>query len=171
MKQKSRRCCVCFFLCNAYAFLERMYSSMLFAPVLPAPIARMTVAEPVTASPPANTPSRAVRPPSSASMPPFLVTVRPLVVERISGLGLVPIAMMTVSTSRTQLEPSMGTGRRRPYSSGSPSSCLTSSMPLTWPFSSPMMATGLLSRLNSMPSASACSTSSFLAGSSSRPRR
>ena len=148
-----------------------MYLSMLFAPALPAPIARMTVALPVTASPPAKTPSRAVTPPSSASMPPFFVKVRPWVVLRIRGLGLVPMAMTTVSTSKIQLLPSTGTGFLLPFSSGSPSSWRTSSMPVTWPSSPPWMATGLLSRLNSMPSASACSTSSLRAGSSSRPRR
>ena len=88
---------------------------MLLAPVLPAPMARMTVAEPVTASPPAKTPSRLVWPFSSASMPPLRVVLRFGVVERISGLGLVPMAMMTVSTSRTQLLPSTATGLRRPF--------------------------------------------------------
>ena len=66
---------------------------MLLAPVLPAPMARMTVAAPVTASPPAKTPSREVWPFSSASMPPFLVVARFLVVDLIRGLGLVPMAM------------------------------------------------------------------------------
>ena len=96
---------------------------MLFAPALPAPIASITVAAPVTASPPENTPSRAVTPPSSASMPPLRVKVRPSVVLRIRGFGLVPMAMTTVSTSRIQLLPGTGTGLRRPFSSGSPSSC------------------------------------------------
>lgn len=39
------------FLCYAYVLWR--YSSMAFAAFLPAPIARMTVAAPVTASPPA----------------------------------------------------------------------------------------------------------------------
>ena len=68
------------FLCEKNYFLLLMYLSMDLAPSLPAPIARITVAAPVTASPPAKTPSREVQPPSSASMPPFLVKSRPLVV-------------------------------------------------------------------------------------------
>ena len=41
-------------LCGAKTnYFALMYSSMLFAAVLPAPIARITVAAPVTASPPA----------------------------------------------------------------------------------------------------------------------
>ena len=43
-------------------------------------------------------------------------------VLRISGFGLVPMAMMTVSTSSTHSEPGTGTGLRRPLASGSPSS-------------------------------------------------
>ncbi len=58
---------------------------------LPAPMALMTVAAPVTASPPAYTPSRLVLPSSpSVTMQPCLLVSRPGVVERISGLGLVP---------------------------------------------------------------------------------
>lgn len=53
-----------------YLFLFWMYSSIAAAAVLPAPIARITVAAPVTASPPAYTPSRDVRPFSSAMIPP-----------------------------------------------------------------------------------------------------
>ena len=53
-----------------HLFLFWMYSSIAAAAVLPAPIARITVAAPVTASPPAYTPSRDVRPFSSAMIPP-----------------------------------------------------------------------------------------------------
>ena len=42
---------------ETHYFLDR-YSSMAAAAFLPAPMARMTVAAPVSASPPANTPSR-----------------------------------------------------------------------------------------------------------------
>jgi len=49
-------------------FLFWMYSWMPFAAALPAPMARITVAAPVTASPPANTPSRDVWPFSSSAM-------------------------------------------------------------------------------------------------------
>ena len=47
------------------------YSSMDAAATLPAPIALITVAAPVTASPPAKIPSRLVAAPSSVPMPPL----------------------------------------------------------------------------------------------------
>ena len=75
----------------AICYLLQMYSSMAFAAALPAPMALMTVAAPVTASPPAYTPSRLVLPSSpSVTMQPCLLVSKPGVVERISGLGLVP---------------------------------------------------------------------------------
>ena len=46
---------------------------MAEAPFLPAPMARMTVAAPVTASPPANTPSRVVISSSFTMRQPFLL--------------------------------------------------------------------------------------------------
>ena len=53
---------------------------MAVAALRPAPMARMTVAAPVTMSPPANTPSRLVAPVGvSATMQPWLLTSRPLV--------------------------------------------------------------------------------------------
>ena len=82
---------------------------MPLAASLPAPMAEMTVAAPVTASPPANTPSLLVMASSLMMMPPFLLTSRPSVVFLISGLGEVPIAMMTVSTSSTNSEPGIST--------------------------------------------------------------
>ena len=72
---------------------------MARAAVLPAPMAKMTVAAPVTASPPAYTFSRLVSPFSSAMMPPHFSVSSPSVVDLISGLGLVPKAMMTQSSS------------------------------------------------------------------------
>ena len=45
-----------------------MNSSIPFAAALPAPIARITVAAPVTASPPAYTPALDVAPVSSSAM-------------------------------------------------------------------------------------------------------
>ena len=61
---------------------------MPFAASFPAPIARITVAAPVTASPPANTPALEVAPVSSAATIHFLLLIsRPLVVEEISGFG------------------------------------------------------------------------------------
>ena len=44
------------------------------------------------------------------------------VVLRIMGLGLLPMATTTMSISMTYSLPFTGTGRRRPLSSGSPSS-------------------------------------------------
>ena len=52
------------------SYLELRYSSIAAAALRPAPIARITVAAPVTASPPANMPSLVVRPSASASSPP-----------------------------------------------------------------------------------------------------
>ena len=104
-------------------------------------------------------------------MQPCLSVSRPGVVERISGLGLVPRAMIMVSTSSSNSLPSLTMGRRRPEASGSPSSISTQVMPFTQPFSSPRTSTGLVSVLKMMPSSSACSTSSLRAGSSAMPRR
>ena len=147
------------------------YSSMALAAFLPAPMARITVAAPVTASPPANTPLRLVRPFSSATIQPLRFVSRPLVVDLINGLGLVPSAMMTTSQSISKLLPSFTTGLRRPLSSGSPSSISTHSIPFTHPFSSPRTRTGLVSILNSIPSCLAWCTSSTRAGSSASLRR
>ena len=83
-----------------------MYSSIAAAAVLPAPIARITVAAPVTASPPAYTPSRDVRPCSSVIMPPHFCVSRPFVVALISGFGDVPIEITTASTSEFGRKPS-----------------------------------------------------------------
>ena len=60
---------------------------MAFAALRPAPIAKITVAAPVTASPPAKTPSRDVAPISLASMQPRRLMFKLPVVEAISGLG------------------------------------------------------------------------------------
>ena len=144
---------------------------MASAAFLPAPMARMTVAAPVTASPPAKTFSRVDISFSSTMMPPFLFVSRPGVVERISGFGDVPRDMMTISTSSTNSLPSMGIGRRRPDASGSPSSILMHFMPHTRPSSPPRISVGLVSVRNSMPSSFAWCCSSSLAGISASPRR
>ena len=76
------------------------YSSIPLAPARPASMARITVAAPVTASPPAYTPSLVVLPLLSSAMIHFhLLVSRPSVVEEISGFGEVPRDMMTASTS------------------------------------------------------------------------
>ena len=143
---------------NNYLFWKA--SSMALAAVLPAPIARMTVAAPVTASPPAYTLGREVRPSSLTTMPPLRLISRPLVVDLIRGLGLVPRDMMTQSTSSSNSLPGTSTGRRRPEASGSPSSILMQRMARTLSFSSARISTGLLRVLKMTPSSSACSTSS-----------
>ena len=52
-------------------------ASMASAPFLPAPMARITVAAPVAASPPAKMPGQEVQPFSSAATQPFRVFSRP----------------------------------------------------------------------------------------------
>ena len=89
----------------------------------------------------------------------------------LMGLGEVPSAMMTASASILNSLPSMGTGRRRPEASGSPSSMRMQVMDWTWPFSSPSMEMGLVSRSKMMPSSLAWWTSSARAGSSASERR
>ena len=84
-----------------FGYLLLKYSWIPFAPCFPASIARITVAAPVTASPPANTPalgglSVAL---ASATMHFHLLVCSPSVVEEISGFGEVPRDMITVSTS------------------------------------------------------------------------
>ena len=79
---------------------------MAAAALRPAPIARMTVAAPVTMSPPAKTPGFDVAPvSSSAAMLPRFVSASPGVVCAMMGFGPVPMATMTVSTARENSEP------------------------------------------------------------------
>src|SRR5450759_4953155 len=88
---------------------------MALAARLPAPAARITVAAPVTASPPANTSDFEVSPVwASATRQPFLFVARPAVVRVSSGFGVVPIASTTFSTGNTNSLPSIGIGRARP---------------------------------------------------------
>ena len=131
--------------------LER-YSSIPFAADLPAPMARITVAAPVTASPPAKTPSRVVISDSLTMMPPRLLTSRPAVVVLMSGLGDVPRDMMTASQSMMNSEPGTSTGLLLPEASGSPNSILMHLQPFTQPFSSARISTGLVRRSKIMPS-------------------
>ena len=123
-----------------------------FAPALPAPIARITVAAPVTASPPANTNALEVCPlSSSATMHLLLFVSRPFVVEAISGFGEVPRDMITVSRSISYSDPGISTGRLLPDASGSPSSIFTTFIPFTQPFSSTRISFGLLRRSKMIP--------------------
>ena len=73
-------------------------------------------------------------------------------VVRISGLGLVPIAMTTASQSMTQLESGMGTGLQAALGVGLAQFHLLTSMPVTRSLSSPSIWTGLFRSWNSMPS-------------------
>ena len=130
----------------------------------------MTVAEPVTASPPAKTPSIEVARSSSVSIVPFFVLLSSGQLSASKGPGTVPKATITSSQGYMNSLPSTGTGLRRPEASGSPSSILMHSAPLTAPFS-PRKRTGLTRKTSFTPSSSACSISSLLAGISSRPLR
>ena len=56
-----------------------------------------------------------------------------MVVCSSSGFGLLPIESTTLSTGMMNSDPSIGTGRARPESSGSPSSILTHLSPVTQP--------------------------------------
>ncbi|MNW10498.1 hypothetical protein D3C71_2077340 [compost metagenome] len=84
---------------------------------------------------------------SSTMIPPQRWVLRPGVVERISGLGLWPMAIITVSSSKPKMLSAFSTGLRRPLASGSPSSISTHSMPVTQPFS-PVILTGFTNSLN-----------------------
>ena len=61
-------------------------------------------------------------------------------------LAFWPMAAMTQVTGRTSNLPGTGTGRRRPDSSGSPSSMTWSLISLTFPFS-PMISAGVVRNL------------------------
>ena len=116
-------------------------------------MARITVAAPVTASPPAYTPSLDVLPVSSSATIHFLLLMSsPLVVEDISGLGEVPSDMITASNSITNSEPGISTGFLLPEASGSPSSILIHFIPVTLPLSSVRISVGLVRRSNIIPS-------------------
>ena len=81
---------------------------ILRAAFLPAPMAFITVAAPVTISPPANTPGMEVARFSSTVIPPqgsvFKLSV--LLVKR--GLGVCPMAMMILSTAGDSWSPEPG---------------------------------------------------------------
>ena len=73
---------------------------MDFEARLPAPMASITVAEPVTISPPAYTPGRFVAQVSgSTTILPHLFSSRPFVLAVRSGLATVPSAGIAVSQS------------------------------------------------------------------------
>ncbi len=92
---------------------------------------------------------------SSTTMVFHRVVSSPSVVRCMMGFGVWPMAMTTVSTSILNSDPSMGMGRLRPESSGSPSRIRMHSICLTKPRSSPMNLTGLVRSLKMTPSSSA----------------
>ena len=71
------------------------------------------------------------------------------------GFAFVPMAKTTLSVSISNSLPATGTGRRRPESSGSPSSIRMQRMARTLPLPSSRISIGLVSQWNSMPSCSA----------------
>src|SRR5665647_463563 len=144
---------LCFIYGHCYLYKLLRYSWIERAALLPAPIACITVAAPVTISPPANTPRLLVIPVlSSATILPFLLILRSGVVWGTNGLGPWPIAIITVSTSISYSEPLIGIGLLRPDASGSPSSYCRHIMDFTQPFLSPLISTGLVRSLNWTPS-------------------
>ena len=145
---------------------------MLQAAFLPWAMAWTTVWAPSTQSPPANTLGSSVCSVQSSTW-----TVRqrvwamPCSSPAPSSSGNWPMALMIWSHSTTNSESSMGTGRRRPEASGSPSSMRIISMPCTLPASSVSTRTGATCRTRRTPSSSASSTSVWWAGISLRERR
>ena len=116
-------------------------------------------------SPPANTFGMLVCRSSLTCIPPHLLTSIPLARSRNSLLGVVPIASITVSYFSVNSLPSIGIGLRRPLSSGSPSLIFIQVILFTQP-SSPLRLTGFSSSWKCMPSSTAWSSSSSLAGAS-----
>ena len=75
-------------------------SCMEAAAFLPSPIARITVAAPLTASPPANTPLRVVCIVTSSAIKHLcLLASKPAVVLKINGFGEVPRDMISHATN------------------------------------------------------------------------
>lgn len=89
----------------------------------------------------------------------------------ISVFGVVPMAIIMMSAGVVCSVPGIGSGRRRPVSSGSHSFVLMHSIEVIQLFSSPLIRVGFVSSLKCIPSSLARSISSFLAGISSSLRR
>jgi len=108
---------------------------MLLAALLPAFRASMSVAGPVTQSPPANILVASVELlAGSALMVPQAVVSDPFsLAGRSPRSGFWPVAAITMSVFRVNSEPLMGMGRLRPLSSGSPSFIFTHSIAVTLP--------------------------------------
>ena len=133
------------------------------------PTASTTVRAPDTQSPAENTPSMLV----------IMVAVSTAIVchfdAEMCSFRLVrstswPIASTMVSAGVKYSEPAMGSGRRRPLASGSPSRMRWLTMPTARP-ASMRTSTGALSRSSLTPSTSASWISCGAAGISARERR
>src|SRR5664279_2961168 len=110
------------FTCSLSFGAPFKYSLIDLAALRPAPMARITVAPPVTMSPPAKTPGFEVARSSFAEIYPRLVTASPGVVDWINGFAEVPAAIIATWHGVTNSEPLIGIGLRRPESSDPPSS-------------------------------------------------
>ncbi len=139
-------------------------------------MASTTVAAPVRTSPEAKTFGTSVRKMcSSATSVPRRLTSS---FERISSgsdsthdsSGPWPMAPRTVSHSMMNSVPGIGSGRRRPCSSGSPSFMRWNSTPVTLFLSSVTIRTGAAWKMRRAPSSMA-SCASSAAGMSLRSRR
>ena len=98
-------------------------SCMCCAALRPSPIASMTVAPPLTISPPAYTSlSDDFIVSSSTTIVLRLLTSSPSIDLGTKGFGETPTLTITRSTRTSSIAPSIGTGERRPEASGSPSS-------------------------------------------------
>ena len=128
----------------------------------PAPMARITVAPPVTMSPPANTPGHAggLGDRVGGHVAP-LVELEPGRVAGDDGVGPWCRGRRSRCRTRSPYARRVGTGRRRPRSSGSPSSMRSSRAPVRRPPVVDRSASRrLCSHRNSMPSSSAWRSSS-----------
>ncbi|MBA7648333.1 hypothetical protein ES703_56119 [subsurface metagenome] len=140
------------------------------AALSPAAMASTAIEGPVWQSPPAKTPSRLVSKVIwSTSIVPRLEMFIPLFSKKESS-GVCPMAGTTMSIFNSNSEPGMGIGRLLPLVSGSPSSIRIHLIPATFPFSQ-RISTGATKYSIFTPSVSAASTSSSLAGISTRVLR
>ena len=146
------------------------YRPMEMAASRPAATAPMAIQGPVTTSPPAKTPAREVaRVSGSVSIRPRGVRLMPSAAVINFKSAFWPMAMMTTSASRVLRRSSKYVGAKRPASSKTRATAL-SSRPVTWPSGARICLTPRRWRI-SMPSALASATSQGEAGSSSGDSR
>lgn len=138
-------------------------SAMFLAARRPSPIARITVAPPLTISPPAYSSGRLLCICSFTTMVFFRPSSKPGIDLGTSGLGDTPTATITWSHSIVSVSP-VAIGLLLPLASGSPSFMISSTAAFTRPSSSARYCLGLWSVRKLMPSSLACFTSSRRAG-------